>query len=196
MKTTRMEAFTDGVIAIIITITVLEMRVPHGASFAALKDSAPVFLVYALSFINVGIYWANHHHMLQAVERIDGHVLWANLFLLFWLSLAPFVIRWMDDERFAALPTAAYGFIFAMAAVGYTWTQAALIRRNGKDSALARGVGRDWKGKLSLVGYLAAMLLAFVAPWIALTLYVAIAAMWLIPDRRVERSLHVDRPAG
>lgn len=189
MRPARLEAFTDGVVAIIITITVLEMKIPHGESQTALLDSAPILLAYALSFINVGLYWNNHHHMLHATERIDGSVLWANLFMLFWLSLVPWVIRWLDEASFHAMPTAAYGVVLGMAAVGYNWTKARIIACNGRTSLVARAVGRDWKGKLSMVLYLAAVPLAFMSPWIAIAIYVAISATWFIPDRRIEDRL-------
>jgi uncharacterized membrane protein len=182
----RLEAFTDGVMAIIITIMVLELKVPHGADVAALWSSVPVFLAYVLSYINVGIFWNNHHHMLHATEHIDGRVLWANLFLLFWMSLVPFVIRWIDEAGFAALPTAAYGVVLAMAAVGYTQLQQAIIACNGSSSKLAAAVGSDLKGNASLAIYVAAIPLAFVSPWISIALYVLNAAMWLVPDRRIE----------
>jgi len=182
----RLEAFTDGVIAVIITIMVLEMKVPQGSGFAALVPGLPVFLTYVLSYTNVAIFWNNHHHMLQASERVDGRVLWANLFFLFWLSLVPFVIRWMDETDFAALPTAAYGFILMMAAIGYLMLERMLILANGPDSRLARAVGSDLKAKLSLAIYAAAILLAFVQPWIAIALYVAVALMWFVPDQRIE----------
>jgi uncharacterized membrane protein len=182
----RLEAFTDGVMAIIITIMVLELKVPHGADLEALWSSVPVFLAYVLSYINVGIFWNNHHHMLHATEHIDGRVLWANLFLLFWMSLVPFVIRWIDEAGFAALPTAAYGVVLAMAAVGYTVLQQAIIACNGSSSKLAMAVGGDLKGKASLAIYVAAVPLAFVSPWISIALYVVSAAMWLVPDRRIE----------
>ena len=189
MSTGRLEAFTDGVIAIIITIMVLELKVPGGADLASLASSAPIFLAYALSFINVGIFWNNHHHMLHAVERIDGRVLWANLFLLFWLSLVPFVIRWMDDTHFEALPTAAYGAVLAMAAIGYSLLQWAIIACNGRSSKLAHAVGRDRKGKLSLVAYIVAIPLAYASVWVAIAVYIAVALMWFVPDRRIETIL-------
>lgn len=189
MKAGRLEAFTDGVVAIIITIAVLELPVPHGHDLAALKASAPILLAYVLSFVNVGIYWNNHHHMLHATDRIDGSVLWANLFMLFWLSLAPWVIRWLDETEFAAMPTAAYGLIFGMAAIGYIWTQARIIAVNGPGSAVAHAVGGDTKGKISMAMYAAGIVAAFVAPWVSDVLYVAIAVIWLIPDRRIEREL-------
>ena len=182
----RLEAFTDGVIAIIITIMVLEMKVPHGSDFAALASSTPVFVAYALSYTNVAIFWNNHHHMLQISERVDGRALWANMLLLFWLSLIPFVIRWMDETNFAALPTAAYGFDLVMAAIGYLLLERMLITANGADSRLARAVGSDLKAKLSLSIYTAAIGLAFVQPWIAIALYIAVAFMWFVPDRRIE----------
>ena len=166
----RLEAFTDGVIAIIITIMVLELKVPQGADLAALQASVPVFLAYVLSFVNVGIYWNNHHHMLHATDRIDGRVLWANLFLLFWLSLVPFMIRWMDEVGITALPTAAYGVVLAMAAIGYTQLQAAIVACNGQSSKLAAAVGNDFKGKISLALYVAAIPLAFVLGLVALVM--------------------------
>jgi len=182
----RLEAFTDGVVAIIITIMVLEMKVPPGYDIGALQSGLPIFLAYVLSYVNIGIFWNNHHHMLHATERIDGRVLWANLFLLFWLSLVPFVIRWIDETGFKPLPVAAYGVVLAMAAIGYTWLQAAIIARNGRTSALAMAVGSDVKGKLSLGMYIAAVPLAFVSEWIAIVIYVAVALMWFAPDRRIE----------
>jgi uncharacterized membrane protein len=182
----RLEAFTDGVIAIIITIMVLEMKVPDGTDFAALEARLPVFLAYALSYANVGIFWSNHHHVLHASERVDGKVLWANLFLLFWLSLLPFVIRWMDETHFAPLPTSAYGAILSFATIGYILLERALIAASGQDSLLAKAVGRDQKSLASLAIYVAAMALAYLRPWIAIALYVLVALMWLVPDRRIE----------
>jgi uncharacterized membrane protein len=182
----RLEAFTDGVLAIVITIMVLELKVPHEADLAGLQASTPILLAYVLSFVNVGIFWVNHHHMLHATDRIDGRVLWANLSLLFWLSLVPFVIRWMDEAGFTAWPTAAYGVVLAMAAVSYTLLQTAIVARNGRSSRLAEAVGNDLKGKASLAMYVAAVPLAFVSPWISVALYVAVAVMWLVPDRRIE----------
>jgi uncharacterized membrane protein len=186
MNTARLEAFTDGVVAIIITVMVLEIRVPHGASLAALQADVPVLLAYVLSYVNVGIFWNNHHHMLQATERVDGRVLWANLALLFWLSLVPFVIRWIDDIGFAPLPTAAYGVVLVCAALCYTLLQRQIIRVNGRESLLAVAVGSDLKGKLSIALYLLAIVLAFVRPWVAIALYVVVAMVWLVPDRRIE----------
>jgi uncharacterized membrane protein len=182
----RLEAFTDGVIAIIITIMVLEIKVPPGADFAALQSSLPVYLAYVLSYVNVGIFWNNHHHMLHATKRVDGKVLWANLLLLFWLSLVPFVIRWMDETGFTALPTAAYGLVLAMAAIGYNLLQRAIVACNGRSSPLAAALGSDLKGKLSISMYVVAIPLAFVSPWIAIVLYVAVALTWFVPDRRIE----------
>jgi uncharacterized membrane protein len=187
MGTNRMEAFSDGVLAVIITVMVLEMKAPAGADLAALAPLFPVFLVYVLSFIYIGIYWNNHHHMLHAVERIDGRSMWANLHLLFWLSLVPFVTGWMGENHFAALPTALYGVVLLMAAISYTLLQIALVAANGKHALLANAVGRDLKGKLSVVCYVLAIPLAFVHQAIADVLYVAVAVMWLVPDRRIER---------
>jgi len=182
----RLEAFTDGVVAIIITIMVLEIRVPHGTDLAALRADVPVLLAYVLSYVNVGIFWNNHHHMLHVTKRIDGKVLWANLALLFWLSLVPFVIRWIDESGFAALPTAAYGIVLASAAISYTILERLIIAANGRDSGLALAIGKERKGTLSILIYLAAIALAFVAAWIAIALYVAVALLWLVPDRRIE----------
>jgi uncharacterized membrane protein len=182
----RLEAFTDGVIAIIITIMVLEMKVPHGADLAALSEGAPIFSAYALSFVNVGIFWNNHHHMLHATGHIDGRVLWANLGLLFWLSFIPFVIRWIDEAGLVALPVAAYGVVLFMAGVAYSLLQHAIVAHNGRTSALAAALGSDRKGKLSIVLYGASVPLAFFQPWISIALYVAVALMWFVPDRRIE----------
>jgi uncharacterized membrane protein len=189
MRAQRLEAFTDGVLAIAITITVLEMRVPASAAPQALLATLPVLLAYALSFVNIGIFWVNHHHMLQAAEHVRGGALWANLSLLFWLSLVPFVIRWIDDQGVAPLPTAAYGFILLMAAISYTITQRALIASDGGASRLGAAVGHDRKGKISMLLYLAGMGTAFFLPLAAVALYVIVAAIWLVPDRRIERTL-------
>jgi uncharacterized membrane protein len=186
MEPARLEAFTDGVVAIIITIMVLEIRVPHGADLASLQADVPVLLAYVLSYVNVGIFWNNHHHMLHVTERVDGKVLWANLGLLFWLSLVPFVIRWIDESGFTALPTAAYGIVLACAAVSYNVLQRLIVALNGRDSRLAVALGSDRKGKLSIVLYLAGIALAFVRPWIAIVLYVAVALVWFVPDSRIE----------
>jgi uncharacterized membrane protein len=184
---TRLEAFSDGVIAIIITIMVLELKVPHEPTVAALTPLIPVILSYILSFIYIGIYWNNHHHMLHVTQRVDGRVLWANLHLLFWLSLVPFVTAWMGENHFAAIPAAVYGVVMLMAAIAYFILAHAIIRLEGQDSALARAFGRDWKGKISPILYLAAILSAFVHEAIALSIYALVAIIWLVPDRRIER---------
>lgn len=189
MKTTRLEAFSDGVLAIIITIMVLELKVPHAVELAALKPVMPVFLSYVLSFIYVGIYWNNHHHLFQATEQVSGGILWANLHLLFWLSLFPFTTGWMGENGFAPVPTAVYGFVLLMAAIAYEILQRAIIAKQGRDSLLARAVGKDWKGKLSPALYLASIPLALVSRWVASGLYVLVALLWLIPDPRIERKL-------
>jgi uncharacterized membrane protein len=187
MSSERLEAFSDGVIAIIITIMVLEMKVPHGAELEALRPLLPVFLSYVLSFTFLGIYWNNHHHLLQAVERVDGRVLWANLHLLFWLSLIPFVTGWMGENRFATWPVALYGLVLIGAGLAYYVLAHSLVILHGQDSALATAIGQDRKGKLSVLIYALAIPLAFVSTWIAGLLYVAVAVMWLLPDRRIER---------
>ena len=189
MKTTRLEAFSDGVLAIIITIMVLELKVPHAVELAALKPVLPVLSSYVLSFIYLGIYWNNHHHLFQATEEVSGGILWANLHLLFWLSLFPFTTAWMGENHLAAIPTAIYGFVLLMAAIAYYILQRTIIAKEGRESLLAQAVGRDWKGKLSPLLYLAAIPLAFVGPWIAGGLYVFAALLWLIPDPRIEREL-------
>ncbi len=187
MHKNRMEAFSDGVLAIIITIMVLEMKVPQGSDLAALRPILPVFLSYVLSFIYVGIYWNNHHHMLHATGHVTGGILWANLHLLFWLSLFPFATGWMGENHAASTPTAAYGCVLLMAAVAYWLLQRAIIRQQGPQSLLAVAIGSDWKGKLSPILYAAAIPLAFVSSWIANGLFVLVALIWLIPDRRIER---------
>ena len=189
MKTGRLEAFTDGVVAIAITIMVLELKVPEDGSLAALAERIPILLAYVLSFINIGLYWNNHHHLLQATTRIDGRVLWANLFLLFWLSLVPFVTAWMGEHPLAGGPVALYGADMLMCAVSYTILATMLTRHEGADSQLARAIGRDIKGKISLGLYTIAVVTAAVAPAVALGLYVTVAAIWFIPDRRIERTL-------
>lgn len=186
MSKQRLEAFTDGVVAIIITIMVLDLKIPSGTDVAALKAELPLFLAYALSFLNVGIFWNNHHHMLHVTERINGKVLWANLLLLFWLTLVPFNIRWMDETHFSPMPTAAYGVVLALAAIAYVFLQQSIIACNGHNSKLARAVGTDRKGKVSLSIYILAIPLAFVHSWIAIVLYVVVALIWFIPDRRIE----------
>ena len=185
----RLEAFSDGVIAIIITIMVLELKVPHDASLHALQALWPVALSYVLSFIFVGIYWNNHHHLLHAATHVNGRILWANLHLLFWLSLVPFVTGWMGENRFATLPVACYGVVLLGAALAYTILARTLITRHGRDSALARALGKDFKGSLSLLMYVAAIPLAFINPWLSGALYVAVALIWLVPDLRIERVL-------
>jgi uncharacterized membrane protein len=184
-----MEAFSDGVIAVAITIMVLDMKVPERADLKSLAADAPVFLAYALSYTNVGIFWNNHHHMLQAAKHVDGRTLWANLFLLFWITLVPFVLRWIDDSHVAPLPTAAYGVVLLMAGLGYLVLERELVRVNGQESHLARAIGAEWKARGSLVGYLAGAALAFWSPWASIAIYVAIAAAWFIPDRRIESTL-------
>jgi uncharacterized membrane protein len=188
----RLEAFSDGVLAIIITIMVLEMKVPHGTSLETLTPLLPIFLSYVLSFIYVGIYWNNHHHMLHASTKVSGRVLWANLHLLFWLSLFPFATGWMGENHFAALPTAIYGGVLLAAAIAYLLLQQAIIAAQGDGSVLKRAVGNDWKGKLSPVLYVCGVLLTFHASWLAQAMYVVAALLWLVPDRRIERSLLQD----
>jgi uncharacterized membrane protein len=185
----RLEAFSDGVIAIIITIMVLELKVPQGADAAALRPLLPVFLSYVLSFVNIGIYWNNHHHLLHAARQVDGRVLWANLLLLFWLSLVPFFTGWMGENHFASLPTALYGAVLLLAAYSYVLLQRAIIAVDGRESHLARAVGADRKGLVSRLLYMAAIAGAFVRPWIAWTIYVTVALIWFVPDRRIERML-------
>ena len=189
----RMEAFTDGVIAVIITIMVMEMKVPHGTDPAALAPLVPVFLTYVLSFVMVGIYWNNHHHLFHAVHRINGAALWANLHLLFWLSLVPFVTGWMDENHFVTLPVAAYGAVLIGAAVAYTILTRVLLRLHGNDSTLAKALGRDFKGWLSLAIYIVAISLAFLYPLASCGLYVLVAAIWLCPDQRFEKLIAVER---
>ena len=189
MQKTRLEAFSDGVLAIIITIMVLEMKVPHGADIETLKPLLPVFLSYILSFLYVGIYWNNHHHLLHTVTKVSGGILWANLHLLFWLSLFPFVTGWMGENHFAATPTAAYGIVLFMAAIAYYVLQKAIIAHQGSGSILASALGSDWKGKLSPVLYLAAIGLSFLNPWVSSGIYVFAALLWLMPDRRIEKVL-------
>ncbi|HZR68014.1 MAG TPA: TMEM175 family protein [Burkholderiales bacterium] len=189
MNKARLEAFTDGVIAVIITVLVLEMKVPHDAGPGALAPLAPVFASYVLSFVFVGIYWANHHHLFHAVHRVKGSILWANLHLLFWLSLVPFVTGWMDENHFAALPVAAYGVVLLGAAIAYTILTRALLSVHDRESLLARALGRDAKGWMSLALYLCAVPLAFVQPMISCGIYVLVAAIWLAPDPRFEKLL-------
>ena len=184
-----MEAFSDGVIAIIITIMVLELKVPHGTGLDVLRPLMPVFGSYVLSFVYIGIYWNNHHHMLHAAGKVNGRILWANLHLLFWLSLVPFVTGWMGENRFEAMPVALYGTVLLMAGLAYFVLARALAVHHGKDSKLAKAIGKDTKGIASLVIYAIAIPLSFVNPWIAFATYVGVALLWLIPDRRIERVL-------
>jgi len=189
MTKSRMEAFSDGVIAIIITIMVLELKIPHEASWQALVPLAPVFLSYLFSFVFLGIYWSNHHHLLQAVKHVDGRVLWANLHLLFWLSLVPFVTGWMGENKFAAWPVAMYGVVLLFAAIAYFILAHVLVSLHGRDSVIGIALGRDFKGKISVVIYAAAIPLAFVRSWMACALYVLVTVMWLVPDRRIEKTI-------
>ena len=189
MNKGRLEAFSDGVLAVIITVMVLEMKSPHGTSLASLRTVFPVFLIYILSFVYIGIYWNNHHHLLHATQRVNGATLWANLHLLFWLSLVPFTTAWMGENHFDSLPMAVYGMVLLLAGIAYFILTRALIRLHGHGSTLATSIGRDRKGKLSIAIYAAAIPLAFVKPWIAGACYVVVAIMWLIPDRRIERKL-------
>ncbi len=190
MEKNRLEAFSDGVIAIIITIMVLELKVPHGAELDSLKPLAPSFLSYVLSFIYVGIYWNNHHHMLHAAKHVSGLVLWVNLILLFWLSLFPFATAWMGENHFEALPSAAYGFVLLMAAISYYALQQSIIHNDGKNSVLKKAIGSDWKGKISPLLYIVAIFMAFWNHWIAQAIYVGVALIWLIPDTRIERTFN------
>ena len=192
MGKNRLEAFSDGVLAIIITIMVLEMKVPHGEELATLVPLAPVFLSYVLSFVYLGIYWNNHHHMLHACSRVTGGVLWANLNLLFWLSLFPFVTGWMGENHFASLPLAVYGIVLLAAAVSYWILQQTIISAQGSSSTLKRAVGADLKGKLSPLFYVFGIASTLFSTWLSLALYVAVALIWLVPDRRIERGLHSD----
>ena len=187
MGKNRLEAFFDGVVAIIITIMVLEMKVPHGDSIETLSPLVPVLLSYVLSFIYLGVYWNNHHHMLNACRKVTGSMLWANLHLLFWLSLIPFTTGWMGENHFSALPVALYGFVLLMAAIAYWILQQRIIASQGEDSILKNAIGSDWKGKLSPVLYATAIVLAYLSQWVAIAIYVFVALMWLVPDRRIER---------
>jgi uncharacterized membrane protein len=185
----RLEAFSDAVIAIIITIMVLELKVPHGDDLAALRPLIPIFFSYVLSFVFLGIYWNNHHHLLQAVRHVNGRILWANMHLLFWLSVIPFATGWMGENHFAPLPVALYGVVLLLSAIAYFILSLALVGHHGKDSTLAAAIGRDVKGKASLVLYTLAIPLAFINSWFACAVYVLVAVIWLIPDRRIERHL-------
>jgi uncharacterized membrane protein len=188
----RLEAFSDAVIAILITIMVLELKVPHGEDWEALRPLVPVFLSYVLSFIYLGIYWNNHHHLLQATRHVNGYILWANMHLLFWLSLIPFATGWMGENHFAALPVALYGGVLLLSGIAYYILSRVLIALHGADSPLAIAIGRDFKGKLSLVFYAVSLPLAFFNSWIAFAIYVLVAVMWFIPDRRIERNLTLE----
>ena len=194
MRKERLEAFSDGVIAVIITITVLEMKVPHGPDLSAAAPLVPVFLTYVLSFIYVGIYWNNHHHMLHTVKTVSGGVLWANLHLLFWLSLFPFATGFVGENHFAATPSALYGVVLLGAAAAYTILQAAIIRAQGRESLLQAAVGSDWKGKVSLVFYVVGIASTFAVSWVAEVLYIAVACVWLVPDKRIEHTLEQRDP--
>jgi len=190
MSKTRLEAFSDGVVAILITLMVLELKVPHGADWASLRPLLPVFSTYVLSYVFLGIYWNNHHHLLHTADKINGKILWANLHLLFWLSLVPFATGWMGENHFTPLPTAVYGGVLLLAAIAYTILQFAIMEHQGPDSKLKAAVGRDRKGKLSMALYLLAVPLAFVQPAISGAIYVLVALIWLVPDRRLESSSH------
>lgn len=190
MSKGRLEAFSDGVFAVIITIMVLEMKVPHGTDFAALKSVVPVFLCYVLSYIYVGIYWNNHHHLLHASDHVSGGILWANLVLLFCLSLAPFTTAWMGENHYAPLPVAVYGVMLLSAGIAYFVLTKSLIAHHGKDSILATSVGHDWKGTVSVLVYVFAIPMAFIRSWLACACYGLVAVMWLLPDRRIEKHVH------
>ena len=189
MNKGRFEAFSDGVIAVIVTIIVLEMRVPHGESIEALAPVFPVFLSYVLSFVYVGIYWSNHHHMLHATSEVTGSMLWANLHLLFWLSLIPFTTGWMGENHFAVAPVALYGLVLLLAAIAYRILQQLIIASQGRESILKKAIGSDWKGKLSVIVYAIAIPMAFVSRWLSLELYLFVALVWLVPDKRIEKAL-------
>ena len=190
MNKNRLEAFSDGVLAIIITIMILEIKTPEDDSFESLKPLIPVFLSYVLSFVYLGIYWNNHHHMLQVVKKVNGSILWSNLFLLFWLSLIPFATSWIGSQNFAPVPMSVYGFILLMSAVSYFSLQNQIIKLEGKDSVLYRAVEKDIKGKISMASYISAIPLAFASPWISGLLYIIVALMWIIPDRRIEKQIN------
>ena len=198
MTKNRLEAFSDGVIAIIITIMVLELKVPHGDGLGALAPLVPVFYSYVLSFVYIAIYWNNHHHMFHTGRHVSASILWANMHLLFWLSLIPFVTGWMGENHFTTMPTAMYGVVLLMAAIAYYILQLRIIASQGPDSILRKALGSDWKGKMSPVMYITAIALAFVAPWLSQAIYAIVALIWLVPDRRIERALasaHSSAPA-
>jgi uncharacterized membrane protein len=190
MSKSRLEAFSDGVFAVIITIMVLDMKVPHGTDFEALKSVVPVFLCYVLSYVYVGIYWNNHHHLLHASDHVSGGILWANLVLLFCLSLAPFTTAWMGENHYAPVPVAVYGVMLLSAGVAYFVLTKSLIAHHGKNSVLATSIGNDWKGTVSVLVYVLAIPMAFVWPWLACACYSLVAVMWLLPDRRIEKHVH------
>ncbi len=190
MNKSRLEAFSDGVLAIIITIMILEIKAPEDDSFESLQHLIPVFLSYVLSFVYVGIYWNNHHHMFQVVKKVSGSILWSNLFLLFWLSLIPFATSWIGEHQFSAVPMSVYGFVLLMCAVSYIILQNKIIKLEGNDSVLHRAVNSDNKGKISMACYISAIPLAFVSPWISGLLYIAVALIWVIPDSRIEKQLN------
>lgn len=196
MKKSRLEAFSDGVIAIIITIMVLELKVPHGADIASLRPLIPVFISYLLSFIYVAIYWNNHHHMMQVVHSVNGKILWANTHLLFWLSLVPFATAWMGENNFAQWPAIVYGVVLLMNAVAYSILAKVLVKHHGKESILAKAMGSDGKGKVSLLLYTSAIGFAFLNAWISLALYTVVAVIWLVPDTRIEHTIHEQEQDG
>ena len=196
MSTGRMEAFSDGVIAILITVMVLELPVPHGTTWEALRHAVPVLLSYVLSFVYLGIYWNNHHHMLQATDRVSGLMLWANLHLLFWMSLVPFTTQWLGENHFAATPAAAYGIVLLAAALAYFALERVIIRVQGSTSLVRAAVGRDWKGKASPVLYAIGIGLSFIDKWLAVAVYAGVALMWLVPDRRLARTMELRTARG
>lgn len=189
MTKNRLEAFSDGVIAIVLTIMVLELKIPHSADISSLQPILPAYLSYVLSFIYIGIYWNNHHHLFQAVQHINGRILWANLHLLFWLSIVPFMTGWMGENHFAVYPVAFYGGVLFMCAIAYYILAQTLVKHHRQGSVLVTAIGTDFKGKISLVIYMVAILLAFVSEWIAVGLYVVVAVMWFVPDTRIEKAL-------
>ncbi len=190
MKTNRLEAFSDGVLAIIITIMVLELKTPEGSDLQALIPKLPVFISYLFSFIYLGIYWNNHHHLFQIAEKVNGKILWANLHLLFWLSLIPFTTSWLGENHTASTPVAAYGFVLLMSAIAYFILQGFIVRYHDNDFALRKAIGKDFKGKISVVLYIAGVALSYVNPWIAIAVYIAVAIMWFVPDKRIEKSIN------
>jgi uncharacterized membrane protein len=190
MGSNRLEAFSDGVLAIIITIMVLELKAPHGSSVEALSPLLPTLLSYVLSFVYVGIYWSNHHHLLHTAKNVTGGILWANLYLLFWLSLLPFATAWMGENHFNSIPTAAYGFVLLMSAIAYSFLQHRIIATQGSASTLKQAIGTDWKGKISVVFYAVAIGMSFWLQWLGQIIYVLVALMWLVPDKRIERSFN------